>query len=163
MRGSLSGNQSLKYGGVSAYDIDNGERVSADAYQPRVIAKVLRAPYATRKRYFQIRTRTTINMSPAMRTALAVMGGAGAIFAALLRDKDATIYRQCVNACPKHMTLRQYILPPVMEGLRTKAAQLTISDNLYIVNPWTSSETPNVLVHGNIITKFANELGTPRP
>lgn len=163
MRGSLSGNQSLEYGGVSAYDIDNGERVSADAYQPRVIAKVLRAPYATRKRYFQIRTRTTVNMSPAMRNALAVMGGAGAIFAALLRDKDAAIYRQCANACPKHMTLRQFVLPPVMAGLRTKAAQLTITGSLYIVNPWTSSETPNVALPDKIITKFASELGTPRP
>lgn len=163
MRGSLSGNQSLQYGGVSAYDIDKGERVSADAYQPRVIAKVLRAPYATRRRYFQIRTRTTVNMSPAMRTTLAVMGGAGAIFAALLRDKDAAIYRQCVNACPKHMTLRQFVLLPVMAGLRTKSARLTISDGLYIVNPWTSSEMPNVIVPGNIITKFASELGTPQP
>lgn len=163
MRGSLSGNQSLKYGGVSAYDIADGEHVSADAYQPRVIAKVLRAPYATRKRYFQIRTRTTVNMSPAMRTALAVMGGAGAIFAALLRDKDAAIYKKCVNACPKHMTLRQFVLPPVMAGLRTKSAQLTITDGLYIVNPWISSDTPNVTLPDKIITKFANELGTPRP
>lgn len=163
MRGSLSGNQSLQYGGVSAYDIADGERVSADAYQPRVIAKVLRAPYATRRRYFQIRTRTTVNMSPAMRTALAVMGGAGAIFAALLRNKDAAIYRQCVNACPKHMTLRQFVLPPVMAGLRTKSAQLTISDGLYIVNPWISSETPSVTLPANIIDKFASELGTPQP
>lgn len=163
MRGSLSGNQSLKYGGVSAYDIDNGERISADAYQPRVIAKVLRAPYATRKRYFQIRTRTTVNMTPAMRTAIAVMGGAGAIFAALLRDKEATIYRQCVNACPKHMTLRQFVLPPVMAGLRAKSTQLTIADGIYIFNPWTSSDTPNVTLSDKIITKFASELGTPRP
>ena len=90
------------------------------------------------------------------------MGGAGAIYASLINHKDAAIYA-AINAAfdaedIKGLTLRQFVMPKVMDGLRNHSAQLSIADSVYIVNPWVSSETPNVPVSAAILDKFSNEL-----
>ena len=119
MRGNLSGRQSIEYGtnDGEAYDQPTGQKTAANNYQPRLIAKVLRAPFADRKRYFQVRTKQSINMTQAMRMNLALMGGVGAIFAAIVSDKTSQLYIDCVLACPKGMTLRGWITPLLRQGI----------------------------------------------
>ena len=158
MSGNISGRQNLDYGGARAYSIPDGSRVSADNYQPRVIAKVLRPSRPNRVLYFQVRTRTTVNMTDAMRHALAVQGGAGALFGSLIRNKTAAIYGQCVAATPKGCTLRQFVFPLLRAGLSAKSAQITIAGNISIINPWVSSDTPNVPVSQAVLDKFSSEL-----
>lgn len=158
MRGNISGCQQLTYNEAKAYSIQVGDSISADGYQARIIAKMLHAPYANRKKYFQVRTRSTVNMTATYKHNLALMGGCGALFASLISDKTTAIYNACANACPKDKTLRAFIIPLLRAGLDNKAATISIADGIAIVNPWISSATPNVPVSSTIVDKFASEL-----
>ena len=158
VRGNISGRQNIEYNGGDAYDIADGDRVTSNNYQPRMIAAV-RDLYSPRRiKYFSIRTRTTVNMTARMRRNLAEMGGAGALFASLITHKDAAIYAQCVAACPKGMPLRMFIMPLLRVGLAAKNSNIYIADGVNIVNPWVSSDTPNVPVSTAILDKFNSEL-----
>lgn len=158
MAGNLSGRQSqpLEYGDAAhAYDVAVGTTHAANVYEPRLIVQYRRKSQA---RYFTIRTRTSVNMTAANKANLAEMGGAGALFASLMRNKSAEIYAQCVAACPKRVTLRAFLIPLLRAGLRNKVATITIADGVGIVNPWISSAEPNVPVTSASLDKFASEL-----
>ncbi len=158
MRGKLSGNQSLTYDTHSAYDTPTGDVVAADNYQPRLIAKV-RGMYTPRKiRYFQVRTRSTVNMTAAAKKNLALMGGVGALFGSLVSDKSSAIYITVSALCPKKMTLRAFLAPIIRAALAAKMTNIEIAEGVTIVNPWVSTETPNVPVSPVILNKFADEL-----
>ncbi len=158
MRGKLSGNQSLTYDTHSAYDTPTGDVVAADNYQPRLIAKV-RGMYTPRKiRYFQVRTRSTVNMTAAAKKNLALMGGVGALFGSLVSDKSSAIYIAVSALCPKKMTLRAFLAPIIRAALAAKMTNIEIAEGVTIVNPWVSTETPNVPVSPVILNKFADEL-----
>lgn len=158
MRGKLSGNQLLTYDTHSAYDTPTGNVVAADNYQPRLIAKV-KGLYTPRKvRFFQVRTRTTVNMTAAVKKNLALMGGVGALFGSLVSDKSSAIYVAVSALCPKRMTMRAFIAPVIRAALAAKLPDIEIADGVVIVNPWVSTDTPNVPVSQAIINKFAGEL-----
>lgn len=95
-----------------------------------------------------------------MRSNLALMGGSGALFASLISDKTSAIYAQCIAACPGNMPLRMFIMPLLRAGLAAKNANIVIADNVSIVNPWVSSDTPNVPVTSAILDKFNSELSS---
>ena len=158
MRGNISGRQPIEYAGGDAYSITDGDRVSSDNYQPRMVAAV-RGLYSKRRvKYFSVRTKTTVNMSVKMRESMAIMGGAGAIFASLIRNKETLIYAQCVAAKPVEMTLRAFVFPLLKSALTVKAANIAIADGVSIVNPWVSSDTPNVPVDADVLDKFSSVL-----
>lgn len=166
MRGNLSGRQSLEYTeqGGTGYDVPDGSRDAATNYEPRLIALHTDLPNR-RRNYFQVRTRTTVNMTTGVRKTQAVMGGAGAIYAALVSDKSSSIYLQCAAAKPRMITLRQFVLPPVMAALAAKESSATIANGLTIDNPWLVA-SPNVPVSAANISKFASVLassGVHRP
>jgi len=153
MRGNISGRQDIEYNGKQAYSIAVGDVVSANNYQPRVVAKMMRSG-KTDLRYFQVRTTTTVNMSASVQLNMALMGAAGALFASLVRSKDSKIYSDCMNLLPPGKTLRAFIVPILREGLRAKDAHITIGSGVYIVNPWVSNDTPNVPIEQSLIDKF---------
>lgn len=161
MRGNLSGRQDIEYDeqGGEGYDVPTGQKVAANNYQPRLIAKRLHADTRNARSYFQVRTKTSINMTERKRRSLAVMGGAGALYAALISDKTSQIYNDCVNVCPQDVSLRSFIFPILMDGLTVKDPHITIAGNVYIVNPWASLDQPNVIVSQAIIDKFNSVLG----
>lgn len=115
---------------------------------------------STRKmfRYFQVRTRTSVNMTAAMRHNLALMGGAGALFASLVSDKASYIYIACAGVVPRGETLRSFMIPLLRAGLAAKNEDIVIADGISIVNPWVSSATPNVPVSQSVLDKFSDEL-----
>lgn len=162
IRGSLSGPQELKYNGGNAYDLTAGQRVAADTYIPRLVAKLYHAHTAGEFRAFQIRTRNTVNMTASNKLSLAVMGGAGAIYAALLTNKSAQIYSECISAWHAAnvtgLEFRGYMMPKIMQGLRNKVANIVITEGVEIVNPWISSSSPNVPVSSAILDKFSSQL-----
>lgn len=162
IRGSISGRQSLKYNGGSAYSIPAGESVSADTYTPRLVAQVYRMYSPRMLRVFQVRTRSTVNMTARHKLNIAILGGAGAIYASLVNHRDAQIYADVVAAKDatniKWLTLRQFVMPLVMQGLRSKSAQIDIATGVYIVNPWVSEKSANVPVSASILDKFRQEL-----
>lgn len=160
MRGALAPRQTLTYteNGAPAYDVPTGETMSARDYQSILVAKVARLGSANRLQYFQIRTRSTVNMTAAFRHNCALMGGVGALFAALVRDKSAQIYKDCVRVKPAGMTLRAFLSPILRNGLAAKDTAIVVASGVSIVNPWVSSATPNVPVSAALLDKFSSEL-----
>lgn len=160
IRGNISGRQTLTYGEgeTSAYGAPSGEKTAANDYQPRMVAKVAHLYEPWRIKYFQVRTRSSINMTATMRHNLALMGGVGALVGSLLRHKESAIYAACLAACPKYCSVRQLVSPALRAGLDQKSAEIAIADGVSIVNPWVSSDTPNVPVSAEIIAKFSSEL-----
>ena len=156
--GNMSGRQNIEYDGGRAYGIAPGNKVSSETYQPRFIARVMGR--GTRRQIcgYQVRTKTSVNMTAGARHSMALMGGAGAIYASLMGMKTSAIYRACVDACPRGSTLRAFIIPLLRAGLQNKSAQLTITTDVSIVNPWVSTATPNVPVSNAVLDKFNSEL-----
>ena len=160
MRGNLSGRQSLEYGAGKAYDIQVGSKLTADVYQPRVIAKVTRIGRGDALRFFQVRTKTSVNMTAVMKHNLALMGGVGAIFAAIVSAKQSQLYIECVRACPKDITLRGWLSPILRQGLAALESTFSIADGITINNPWVSGGNGvQVNIPQRILDKFASELG----
>lgn len=157
MQGSLASGRKFTYGAEAgnngAYAINIGERVAANDYAPILVTKYNRKCNA---RFFQIRTRSTVNMTAEYKRTLAIMGGACAIYSAIVREKS-DVYKACLDALPAKYTMRAYIIPIIRNGLAAYADRIQIG-NMYVVNPWVSSETPNIQVKQDIIDKFANQL-----
>lgn len=158
LRGSLSPSQAHKYNGADAYTIGDGERVSAEDYLPIMVTKVLRLGKPSMLRYYQIRTRTSVNMTAAVRQNMATMGAAAALYASLVSDKQSNIYIACVGACPKGKTLRQFIMPIIMDGLAAKVDTIQIAANVSITNPWVHEGTQTLTIAPEIIDKFSSVL-----
>lgn len=160
MRGSLSGRQDIRYtaNDVEGYYAPDGEITPANDYMPKLIAH-----YRSdrNRRFFCVRTRSSINMSARVRRTMALMGGAGAIYAAIVREKSSPIYIACVNDWKtngvKGSTLRMHVMRILIDGLDDYDATITIGA-ANIVNPWVSSETPNVVIPQSIIDKFNSVL-----
>lgn len=160
MRGSISGRQEIKYSadGAAGYDVPVGTKAGAIGYQPRIVAQLHCAHRSRYLRTFQVRTRTSVHMTTNMRSNLAQMGGAGALFASLVNNKTSQIYIDCMRVCPDKMSLRAFMIPILRSGLRSHAANISVADGVTIINPWVSSATPNVPVTQAILDKFADEL-----
>ena len=152
LSGNLSGRQQLNYDGGRAYDTN--EPTAAADYEPRMVA----FHSDRRGNYFCVRTKYTANITNRSRVNLATMGGAGAIYSAIVRDKSSDIYAQCVAAKPRQLTLRAFLVPLLRVGLAGKVENIAIADGLSIVNPWVSSAAPSVQVPQNVIDKFAPVL-----
>lgn len=137
--GSISGRQNLEYNGVHAYELQSDALTPADYYRPTLVARYTR----TRDlRYYQVRTRTSVRLSAPARLNLAVLGGAGAIFAALVnRGEDVH---------------RSISFPVLMDMLRTKASSAQC-EGVAVDNPWRV-QNPNVSIAPAIINKFQSVL-----
>ena len=159
LRGSICGHQVLTYDGGDAYSsITPGTSAPADSYAPILVTKVARLGRPSQLAFFQIRSRSSVNMSAANRHNLALMGGAGAIYSALVRNKAAQIYKDCASACPKGYTLRSFVFPLIHDGLKNKDATIVIASGVGIVNPWVSNAAQNVPIDPAIVAKFDDEL-----
>ena len=157
MSGSLSGPQVLQYGtqGGEAYDIPSGSREDATNYEPRLIAM-----YSHKKqlRYFQVRTKHSVNMTDAMRLNLATMGGAGAMYSAIVSDKTSQLYNDCIHACPASKTMRAWIVPVLRPALAAKTTDIVLADGLVLSNPWNTGSGVTVNISQTVLDKFAGEL-----
>lgn len=158
LRGNISGRQSLEYDGGGGYDVPVGSKVSASGYQPRMVAMVTRIATPRTLRYFQVRTRTSVNMTASQHRNLALLGGSAAMYAALVNDKTAQIYRECVSVCPNNITLRAFMMPMLRDGLSAKTEVIQVADGVQITNPWRYSGTQTLNIPQAILDKFNSEL-----
>lgn len=155
VRGSLSIYEKQSYQSGSGYDVPVGTKEEAVAYIPRLVAKKMRSG----RNFYNVRTRTAVNMTSNNKRNLAAMGGACALFASLISDKSAAIYNACVmSAMSSGKTLRAFMIPKLRAALLAKNARISIADGVEIDNPWIYSGEPNVPVSNEILTKFASEL-----
>lgn len=153
MSGSVSGRQLMTFGENEVDAYETTTPTIANAYRAKL---VLRYHKRTRLRCFQVRTQYTANVTDKSRLNLATMGGAGAIYAAIVRERGV-LYNECVAATPKGMTLRSFIVPILRAGLAGKIEVIRIAEGVTVNNPWISG-TQSVQVPQSIIDKFAPVL-----
>lgn len=158
IRGNICGRQDLTYNGGDAYAA-NG-KVAAENYQPRLVAKVLRLGNPNMLRFYQIRTRSSVNVTPAQKHRWAVMGGAGALFAGLLNSKNTQLYADCIAEWKRRgvgQTFRKFMIGDLMEMVDSHYSALNYGDSVFY-NPWVDDSQQSVPVKQSIIDKFASEL-----
>lgn len=168
VRGNLSGRQDLQYAENDnpAYDSPLGRVNYARNYSPRFIG-AKRA--ADGRKYFQVRTKTATHMTTKAKKAMAVMGGTGAIVAAILRDKTsqlyASIYANFVNYSEMVETisfrkyLTKFIMGRVRDGIEIIVFTSPTGSPAQIRNPWyDGSQTEGIEVSDEILVKFWGQL-----
>lgn len=175
MRGNLSGTQkNLVYptDDNRAYESPVGSRNYARNYQP-IFVGAKRA--SDNLKYFAVRTKTAIGMTTLQKRTMALLGGCGAVIAAILRDKSATLYTNTLAAYEfakskggaHTKSFREYLTWQIKGNLQVKnpACFIGAKDNLTIVainNPWHSTgyspSALNVDVTAESLAKFWMEL-----
>lgn len=171
MRGNLSGKQDLLYAenDNKAYEGPVGQTNYARNYSPRFIgAKVAKSG----QKYFTVRTKSANHLTAKAKHAMALLGGTGAMYAAIVANKTSTLYQACYNqwlalTSTAGMTdsFRKSLSDVIRAGLASKQAHILYTGPngaVSIDNPWRAQDTqnPNVLVPQHIIVKFWTELAS---
>lgn len=168
MRGNLSGRQNLLYAenDNKAYYGPVGSKNYARNYTTRFVG-AKRA--SDGRKFFIVRTKTANHLTPAAKYAMALLGGTGAIVAAIMRNKTLAPY---VNIMAQYIELQQlgekrtfraYVSAVVRAALSTKSANIAFTGprpTYNVVNPWVSTEAQTVgaEISTPTIWKFADEL-----
>lgn len=167
IRGNMSGRQVLQYAENDnpAFEAPDNKQNYARNYKPRFIgAKVA----ASGKVYFQVKTKSCSHKTARYRKQMSVMGGAGAIYASILRQKSSTLFGQletAYNNLPPEAvkpSFRKWIMDALIFALETKSQSASLvsgSTTITINNPWVaSSQTTGANVTNAIINKFFQDL-----
>lgn len=167
MRGNLSGAQNLKYPTQNnkAFESPEGSVNYARNYSTRFIG-AKRASDGLK--YFAAKTKTATHITARSLMAMALLGGAGAMYAALVRDKTsdiyASIYAQWVELqnYGSTKTFRRYVMDNFRQMLAAKATNATFAGprgSITVNNPWVAEEqTVGVQVSQSILVKFWAQL-----
>lgn len=169
MRGNLSGAQKLEYptDNLGAYEGPMGSVNYARNYQPRFVgAKIAKSG----KKYFAVRLRTANHLTAKSKKAMALLGGAGSIYAALISITAAKAEMDAVFAKAQEFgetrTFRQFWMDQVRQMLVAKAAtkHVVISGaEITIKNPWVGSDAAvygEIRLSQAILVKFWSELAS---
>lgn len=167
MRGNLSGNQDLKYptDNNKAFESPEGSVNYARNYTSRFIG-AKRA--SDGMKYFSVKTKSATHITPRSLMAMALLGAAGAMYAALVRDKTSSIYNNIhaqwieLQNLGSTKTFRRYVMDNFRQALATKAAVITFAGprgSITVNNPWVSEDqTVGVAVSPAILVKFWPQL-----
>lgn len=148
MRGNLSGNQSLEYPTENnrAWDAPSEKREYALNYQPRFIgAKVSK----TGKKYFSVRTKSAVFMSPAVRTQQAVLSMSSVIANILTTDLAVVSALQALYMAyhKDNWTFKRWLMDNIKGGLSNKKTIVFPSQGqlaaMYIKNPFINTTQPS--------------------
>lgn len=164
MRGNLGEKQTLVYAPNNnrAYDSVMDKVNPALNYEPRLIAS------KGRRNYFSVKTKSSVHLTQKAKTAMSLLGGVGAIYAALVSDKTAAVY---VNtyACYQDAveggytgTLRKWLYGRISYALKNKLEVIEITTRQHsasISNPWVARYS-NVRIDNAILVKFWNIFAT---
>ena len=167
MRGNLSGAQNLKYPTQNnkAFESPEDSVNYARNYSTRFIG-AKRASDGLK--YFAVKTKTATHITARSLMAMALLGAAGAMYAALVRDKAsatyAGIYAQWVELqnVGNTKSFRRYVMDNFRQMLATKSTNVTFAGPrpaVTVNNPWVASEqTVGVQVINAILVKFWTQL-----
>lgn len=167
MRGNLSGAQNLKYPTQNnkAFESPEGSVNYARNYSSRFIG-AKRASDGLK--YFAVKTKTATHITPLSLQAMALLGGAGAMYAALVRNKAsqsyAGIYAQWVELqnLGNTKSFRAYVMDNLRQMLATKSHTVVFAGPrpaVTIINPWVAeTQTTDMQVSQAILAKFWAQL-----
>lgn len=165
MRGNLSGKQDLLYpsNDNKAYESPVGSVNYARNYAARFVgAKIAK----TGHKYFAVRTKSATHVTAKSKKAMALLGGAGALYAALLKTPAKLTTAQSLwNYAQEHgdnRSFRAYMMDFFRQGLINHVAAFTASVasiTLSIDNPWGKfAGTLDMPVAQRIRVKFWTQL-----
>ena len=165
MRGNLSGKQDLLYpsNDNKAYESPVGFVNYARNYAARFIgAKIA----MTGHKYFAVRTKSATHVTAKSKKAMALLGGAGALYAALLKTPAKLTTAQSLwNYAQEHgdsRSFRAYMMDFFRQGLINHVAAFTAqvaSISLSIDNPWGKfSGSLDITISNAIRVKFWSQL-----
>ena len=168
MRGNLSGAQNLKYPTENnkAFESPEGSVNYARNYSTRFIG-AKRASDGLK--YFAVKTKTATHITTRSLMAMALLGGAGAMYAALVRNKAsqsyAGIYAQWVELqnIGETRTFRNFVMDAFRRMLASKERKVVFAGprpgSITIYNPWTAGQqTTDMQVSQAILVKFWAQL-----
>ena len=168
IRGNMSGRQDLRYAenDNKAFESPVGRTNYARNYTPRFIgAKIA----STGKKYFAVKTKTATKINARTLKAMALLGGAGAIYSTMLRRKDLQpyiqmdrLYQYNVDQLGYTGTFRKFVMDFLRKGLAAKVENFTAqvaSISLSFKNPWyDGTMTDGATVKQDILVKFWDQL-----
>lgn len=167
LRGNVSGKQDLKYplNNNKAFEGVPNQRNYAQNYAPRFI--VTRRGDGTT--YFAVRQSSCTRLTTKSQKAMALLGGAGAIYSAMLRRKDLTPYQGMVQLYNYNVeqlgytgSFRAFVMDFLRAGLIAKVENFTAnvaSISVSFKNPWyNGSMTDGATVKRDILVKFWTQL-----
>lgn len=170
MRGNLSGRQSLTYGEghTSAYDTQVGSVTAANNYAPRFVgAKRSR----DEKKYFQVRTTSSVGLTAISKKSMAVLAGASLCFLAANKNLMIISILQSAFVAAKEadqsLTYRKWLMGIFYPMLANKLQTVTITSAVgtaVINNPWVmDGDGENLTIASKDLIKFASVLADPAP
>ena len=167
MRGNLSGAQNLKYPTQNnkAYESPLGSVNYARNYSTRFVG-AKRASDGLK--YFAVKTKTATHITARSLQAMALLGGAGAMYAALVRNKASVsytgIYAQWIELqnLGNTKSFRSYVMDNLRQMLASKSQTAVFAGPrpaVTINNPWVAeTQTEGVQVTDAILVKFWPQL-----
>ena len=171
MRGNLSGKQDLRYAenDNKAYDGPLGSVNYARNYSPRFVgAKIAK----NGKKYFTVRTKSASHLTKRAKKAMALLGGTGALYAAIVKNKSSQLYQQLYAQWLRFVDMgstnnfRQSLSGAIREALAASDSLVTYAGPNGVIqfkNPWyDGSQTTDARVSQSILTKFWTMLA-PQP
>lgn len=176
LRGNVSGRQDLVYAenDNKAFEAPQGRTNYARNYKPRYVS----AKRASDGRmYFSLRTKNAVNLSARSMQAMALLGGTGAIYAAIvnndtLRNGVELVYRFLIDrtrqglpgGIPLDTTFRQYASDVIRRALESKANTITFAGGagvqpVLVNNPWVSGGTGEAIsISQTVFVQFWQQL-----
>lgn len=173
IRGNLSGKQKLVYAENDnpAYEAPIGRQYARN-YRPSFIG-AKRASDGLK--YFSVKTKSATGLTLSSKKAMAVLGGAGAFIAGILRDPSRKTALQIQleyniqhGLVAAGTSLRKWMCVKVQECLRFKKANVDFkagagTTEVKVMNPWFGFSSAGVTVVGvgdTILVKFWDTLAT---
>lgn len=167
MRGNLSGTQKLEYptNNNAAYEGPVGSVNYARNYGARFIgAKIAKSG----KKYFTVRTKSANHLTAKSKKAMALLGGAGAIYAALIKADALKAQAEAVFAKAQELgdvrSFRKFMMDYIRAALIEHKATIALNiagTSVSIDNPWGKfSGSLNITISDTIRIKFWTELVT---
>lgn len=170
MRGNLSGSQELEYAENNnpAYDAPVGRLNYARNYQTRYIGA---KRSSSGLKYFSVKTKNAVNLSSRAKMVMALLGGTGAVRAAIKKAGIADITAIYLKAKEIGMTkaknVDQYIYDIVYTSLEAKgpfftfAAPGAVPSSVRFRNPWVYTNQQGgvaLTIKNSILVKFWSML-----
>ena len=172
MRGNLSGAQKLAYAKNDnpAFNAPVGRQYARN-YDPRYIGAKISA---SGKKIFSVKTKTATKINAASLLRMALLGGAGALYAAMLNNASVkaqaeNVYGLYVSRRAETRSFRKFWMDQFRATLNRKKVQTSVSitdeggtlHQVQIKNPWVYTEgTPNCPVSDQTLVKFWPQLAT---
>lgn len=167
MQGSLTTKKKLEYAKNDnpAFYAPRDRREEARNYEPIYVGHKRKA---NGRKYFSVRGKAAQTLTPARMLQMAIIGGAGAIYSAIVANTSSSLYRGILaayNAEPvaERPTFKKYVMGGLQTMLRNKMPMnyfynRSTDTYIYVHSPWNYEGSGNVHISADIIVKFFEQL-----